>query len=145
MDACHSGEVDKDDDFAVNTVGDDDDTRGVTMFTTQNENKPKTGLQNSYELMKLLFADLKKGTGAIVISAASGGGYALENEDIENGIFTYCLIQAVAKNKADVDGDKQISVSELRNYVFDGVKRLSEGKQQPTSRKENLMNDFIVK
>lgn len=145
MDACHSGEVDKDDDFAVNTVGDDDNTRGVTMFATKNENKPKTGLQNSYELMKILFADLKKGTGAVVISAASGGGYALENEDIENGIFTYCLIQAVGKNKADTDGDKQISVSELRNYVFDGVKRLSNGKQQPTSRKENLMNDFIVK
>jgi WD40 repeat protein len=145
MDACHSGEVDKDDDFAVNTVDDDDNTRGVTMFATKNENKPKTGLQNSYELMKLLFADLKKGTGAVVISAASGGGYALENEDIENGIFTYCLIQAVGKNKADTDGNKQISVSELRNYIFDGVKRLSNGKQQPTSRKENLMNDFIVK
>lgn len=145
MDACHSGEVDKDEDFAVNTVGDDDNTRGVTMFATKNENKPKTGLNNSYELMRILFADLRKGTGTVVISAASGGGYALENEEIENGIFTYCLIQAVGKNKADVDGDKQISVSELRNYVFDGVKRLSNGKQQPTSRKENLMNDFIVR
>lgn len=144
MDACHSGEVDKGDDFAINSVQDGDQTRGVTMFATKNENKPKTGLQNSYELMRLLFADLRKGTGTVVISAASGGGYALENEEIENGIFTYCLIQAVAKNKADANGDKQISVSELRNYVFDGVKRLSNGKQQPTSRKENLMNDFIV-
>ncbi len=145
MDACHSGEVDKGDDFAINSVQDGDQTRGVTMFATKNENKPKTGLQNSYELMRLLFADLRKGTGTVVISAASGGGYALENEEIENGIFTYCLIQAVAKNKADANGDKQISVSELRNYVFDGVKRLSNGKQQPTSRKENLMNDFIVR
>ncbi len=144
MDACHSGEVDKDEDFAVNTVGKDDETRGVTMFATKNENKPKTGLNNSYELMRLLFADLRKGTGTVVISAASGGGYALENEEIENGIFTYCLIEAVGKSKADANGDKQISVSELRNYIFDGVKRLSKGKQQPTSRKENLMNDFMV-
>jgi WD40 repeat protein len=143
MDACHSGEVDKDD-FAVNTVGDTEDTRGVTMFATKNDTKPKTGLTNSYELMRLLFADLRKGTGTVVISAASGGGYALENEDIENGIFTYCLIQGVEKGKADTDDDKEISVSELRNYIFDGVKRLSGGKQQPTSRKENLMNDFKI-
>lgn len=143
MDACHSGEVDKDD-FAVNAIDDTEDTRGVTMFSAKNENKPKTGLQNSYELMRLLFADLRKGTGTVVISAASGGGYALENEDIENGIFTYCLIQGVGKGKADIDKNKEISVSEIRNYIFDGVKRLSGGKQQPTSRKENLMNDFKV-
>ena len=145
MDACHSGEVDKDDGFAVNTVSDTEDTRGVTMFSTKTESKPKTGLQNSFELMRLLFADLKKGTGTVVISAASGGGYALENEDIENGIFTYCMIEAVSKSKADDDDDKEISVSELRNYIFEGVKRLSDGKQQPTSRSENLMNDFNVK
>jgi len=145
MDACHSGEVDKDDDFAVNTVTDGDDTRGVTMFSTKATGTPKTGLQNSFELMKLLFADLKKGTGTVVISAASGGGYALENEDIENGIFTYCLIEAVSKGRADVNEDKEITVSELRTYIFDGVKRLSGGKQQPTSRSENLMNDFKIK
>lgn len=145
MDACHSGEVDKDDGFAVNTVTDTEDTRGVTMFSTKTKSMPKTGLQNSFELMRLLFADLKKGTGTVVISAASGGGYALENEDIENGIFTYCLIEAVSKSKADDDDDKEISVSELRNYIFEGVKRLSAGKQQPTSRSENLMNDFNVK
>lgn len=145
MDACHSGEVDKGDDFTVNTVSDTDDTRGVTMFSTKGKTMPKTGLQNSFELMRILFADLKKGTGTVVISAASGGGYALENEDIENGIFTYCLIEAVGKNKADTDSDKEISVSELRNYIFEGVKRLSAGKQQPTSRSENLMNDFRIK
>ncbi|MDD4216826.1 MAG: caspase family protein [Bacteroidales bacterium] len=145
MDACHSGEVDKDDDFAVNTVTDGDDTRGVTMFSTKASTTPKTGLRNSFELMRLLFADLKKGTGTVVISAASGGGYALEKEDIENGIFTYCLIEAVSKNKADINKDNNISVSELRNYIFEGVKRLSAGKQQPTSRSENLMNDFRIK
>ena len=143
MDACHSGEVDKDDDFAYNE-SDGKDTRGVTMFTNKNENKPKTGLQNSFELMRLLFADLKKGTGTVVISAASGSGYALEIDKIENGIFTYCLINGIKKRKADKNKDKNISVSELRNHIFEGVKELSKGKQQPTSRQENLMNDFKV-
>ncbi|HPX75053.1 MAG TPA: caspase family protein [Bacteroidales bacterium] len=144
MDACHSGEVDKDDDFATDDKNSEDDTRGVTMFTNKNKNKPKTGLRNSFELMRLLFADLKKGTGTVVISAASGSGYALEIEKIENGIFTYCLINGIQKGKADTNKDKIISVSELRNYIFNGVKELSNGKQQPTSRQENLMNDFRV-
>lgn len=142
MDACHSGEVDKSD-FALNET-DGQDTRGVVMFTNKNDKKPKTGLTNSYELMRLLFADLRKGTGTVVISAASGSGYALENENIENGIFTYSLIKGVKKGKADFNKDKNVSVSELRNYIFDSVKELSKGKQQPTSRQENLMNDFKI-
>jgi WD40 repeat protein len=142
MDACHSGEVDKGE-FVVEVASENDATRGVTLFGNTDD-KPKTGLQNSFELMKLLFADLSKGTGAVVISAASGGGYALESEDMENGIFTYSLINGLKKKSADADGNKQISVSELRNHIFEEVSRLSNGKQQPTSRRINLSNDFVV-
>ncbi len=143
MDACHSGEVDKQDGVDIAEKSDGDDTRGAV--TVSKRKKTKNSLGNSFELMRLLFSDLKKGTGTVVISAASGGGYALENESIENGIFTYCLMDAFKKNKADKNKDKSISVSELRNFIFDGVNRMSEGKQQPTSRRENLQNDFNVK
>ena len=54
-------------------------------------------------------------------------------------------MDAFKKNKADKNKDKSISVSELRNFIFDGVSKMSEGKQQPTSRRENLQNDFNVK
>ena len=143
MDACHSGEVDKQDGVDIAEKSDSDDTRGAV--TVSKRKKTKNSLGNSFELMRLLFSDLKKGTGTVVISAASGGGYALENESIENGIFTYCLMDAFKKNKADKNKDKSISVSELRNFIFDGVNRMSEGKQQSTSRRENLQNDFNVK
>ena len=143
MDACHSGEVDKQDGVDIAEKADGDDTRGAV--TVSKRKKTKNSLGNSFELMRLLFSDLKKGTGTVVISAASGGGYALENESIENGIFTYCLMDAFKKNKADKNKDKSISVSELRNFIFDGVNKMSEGKQQPTSRRENLQNDFNVK
>ena len=143
MDACHSGEVDKQDGVEIADKADGDETRGAV--TVSKRKKTKNSLGNSFELMRLLFSDLKKGTGTVVISAASGGGYALENESIENGIFTYCLMDAFKKNKADKNKDKSISVSELRNFIFDGVSKMSEGKQQPTSRRENLQNDFNVK
>ncbi|MCF0206196.1 MAG: caspase family protein, partial [Bacteroidales bacterium] len=143
MDACHSGEVDKTDGVDIDEKADSDETRGVT--TVSKRKKTKNSLGNSFELMRLLFSDLKKGTGTIVISAASGGGYALENEALDHGIFTYNLIEAFKKNKADVNKDKVVSVSELRTFIFDGVKTMSDGKQQPTSRQENLLNDFNVK
>ncbi len=143
MDACHSGEIDKDDDFAVEEVT-GTNHRGVTLYDTKGTVMPKMGLQNSFELMRIMFADLKKGTGAVVISAASGAGYALENEDIENGIFTYSLLMAFRRNKADSNKDGYISVSELRNFIFDEVRILSNGRQQPTSRRENLYNDFKI-
>jgi WD40 repeat protein len=143
MDACHSGEVDKEDGVNIAEKAEGDETRGAV--TVNKRKKTKNSLGNSFELMRLLFSDLKKGTGTVVISAASGGGYALENESIENGIFTYCLMDAFKKNKADKNKDKSISVSELRSFIFDGVKKMSEGKQQPTSRQENLQNDFSVK
>ena len=53
-------------------------------------------------------------------------------------------MDGLSKNKADYNEDKSVSVSELRTFIFDGVNRLSNGKQQPTSRKDNLMNDFKV-
>lgn len=155
MDACHSGEVDKDDNSTeTNTApptstpeesSDKNGKRGVVLHSVKNDKKPKTGLNNSFELMRLLFTDLRKGTGTVVISAAAGTGFALENESIENGIFTYCLIEGVNKNRADINKDKRISVNEIKTYIFDGVRKLSNGKQQPTSRKDNLINDFFVK
>lgn len=144
MDACHSGEVDKDEDFAYSgDIG--DDQRGVVMFqSSSTETKPVTGLRNSFELMRLMFADLRKGTGAVSISAASGSGYALELDELEMGVFTYSLVEGLRKREADLNEDKEVSVSELRSYVLQKVEELSKGRQQATSRSENLVNDFKV-
>lgn len=47
------------------------------------------GLKNSFELMQELFADLRRGTGAIVISSASVKEFAFESDAWHNGVFTY--------------------------------------------------------
>ena len=144
MDACHSGEVDRDSDFAYSgEIG--DDQRGVTLFqSAPATTKPVTGLKNSFELMRIMFADLKKGTGTVVISAASGSGYALELDELQMGVFTYSLVQGLNKRSADINNDKKISVSELRSHILKEVERLSNGRQQATSRSENLINDFNI-
>jgi uncharacterized caspase-like protein len=106
--------------------------------------KKSLGLQNSFELMQQLFADLNKGTGAMVISSAGGAEYAFESPTWNNGVFTYSLLEGVKTKNADKNKDGQIMVSELRDYVIDKVQNLTEGKQRPTSRKENLEFDFKV-
>ena len=77
MDTCHSGELDKDEvqiarsekqpegEIKVRSV------RGLDFGIT-----PKVGLGNSYQLLQEMFADLRRGTGAVVIASAGGAEYA---------------------------------------------------------------------
>jgi WD40 repeat protein len=142
IDACHSGEVDKDEaEIAKNSTSQDVTT---TFRSGPNTVKPKVGLKNSFALMQQLFADVTKGTGATIISAAGGMEYALESKDWNNGVFTYSLMDALTNRKADINHDSYIRVSELKQYVSDKVYELTKGKQTPTLRKENTANDFIV-
>ncbi|HOE04640.1 MAG TPA: WD40 repeat domain-containing protein [Bacteroidales bacterium] len=145
LDACHSGEVDE---AGVSSVqlSDNARTRGVTMYQmpASAPGESNFSLKNSFDLMKELFVDVRRSTGAVVISAASGAGYAIERDDLKNGIFTWCLIDAITNRNADVDADGSIVVSELRKYIFQHVRELSEGAQYPTSRQENVSNDFRV-
>jgi hypothetical protein len=46
--------------------------------------------------------------------------------------------------EADLNGDKKIMLSELQSYLFSKVAELTDGKQRPTSRVENLTNDFRI-
>ncbi len=99
--------------------------------------------------MKELFTDLRRSTGATVISSAGGTqlaaeGITINNEIIENGAFTYCLLQGLSNNKAEADGKTGITVSEFMQYLETAVPKLTENTQKPTSRSENLVNDFMV-
>ncbi|MDX1351310.1 MAG: transposase [Putridiphycobacter sp.] len=60
-----------------------------------NTAKPKLGTQNTAELTKSLFTDLRKGTDAAVISSAGGMEFDMEGEDWQNGLFTYCFINGI--------------------------------------------------
>jgi hypothetical protein len=54
--------------------------------------------------------------------------YAYEDQQWQNGVFTY----------------GEIRVSELKDYVTAKVQKLTQGRQTPTSRRENLEFDFRV-
>jgi len=149
MDACHSGEVDKDELMARNVKKKDGIKSGVKEYTYRvgsldYDRFEGVGLQNSFELMQELFTNLNRGSGAVVISAAAGDSYAMESDEWKNGVFTYSVLKGIRTMEADVNDDGEITVSELRDYVSESVQELTNGLQKPTMRQENVEFDFRV-
>ena len=94
--------------------------------------------------MKGLFADLRRGTGAVVISSAGGAEYAFESPEWNNGVFTYSVLRGLKDRRADASKDGVVAVSELQQHVADEVRALTQGKQNPTARSVNLAYDFAM-
>jgi WD40 repeat protein len=145
MDTCHAGEVDKDE---VETIKAQTTERGSQGFRSAGDivqyKENSFGLSNTLELSKSLFGDLRKGTGATVISAAGGVEFAREGLNSDNGLFTYCFIEGIKTRRADLNRDRKYTVSEFRKYVSQRVTDLSKGQQVPTAREENISNDFRI-
>ncbi|MCE3295064.1 MAG: hypothetical protein K0R65_778 [Crocinitomicaceae bacterium] len=144
MDTCHSGEVDKSEmekESKVVKKEEDVEFRTAGQGVRKKEGE---GLGNTSELVKELFSDLRRGTGSTVISSAGGAEYAMESSTWKNGLFTYCLLSGLSSQKADLNLDGKIMLSEVQQYVRSEVSRLSQGKQQPTSRLENLSLDYPI-
>ena len=146
IDSCNSGEVDK---SAVSVIaaasaaGGPVKARAVRGVKTVRKDSA-LGLSASFELQRDLFADLRRGSGAIVIASASGVEYALESDQFRNGVFTYSVLEGLRTMAADADKNGRVSVSELRDYVIDKVVALTAGGQTPTSRRDNVEFDFDV-
>jgi hypothetical protein len=133
LDACHSGEVDKDELMAMNSVL-PEGTRGLKLAY---DYKPTLGMKNSFELMQDIFANVNRGTGATVISAAGGTQFAREYGELKNGVFTFSILELMKKQP-------EITVSELKTKVGNRVLELTNGLQKPTSRTENIEFDWRV-
>jgi WD40 repeat protein len=138
IDACHSGEVDKEEMKKYEQVEKTFEDSG-----TRSSRKPvpadgKVGMKNSFELMQQLFVNVGRSTGATIISAASGTQFAQERASIKNGVFTYSILEYLSMNP-------NTTVNELRNYVNKRVPELTGGLQIPTSRSELKAYDWTLK
>ncbi len=147
MDACHSGEYDADTQALTQAQQDSLKAKGIAykgFSKTGDETPPVLGLQNSFEMMKQLFADLRRGSGATVISSSSGMQFSYEDSEWQNGAFTYVFLRGLKTMEADANGDGAVTASEIQAYVAEFVPRVTEGLQVPTFRRENLEYDFRV-
>ena len=113
IDACHSGEVDKEEQ-QVKIIGQTlAANHGYQRVKSLNRRRSqKLGLKNSFELMQNLFVNVGKSTGATIISAAAGTSLHWRTE-LKNGVFTFCIMEAMNKYPT-------MKVSELKKTVGAG-------------------------
>jgi hypothetical protein len=138
IDACHSGEVDKDEFGKIEAARTMLSSNGVSARSTiKLVQKKNLGMTNSFELMQQLFANVSRGTGATIISAAGAMQYAQERGELKNGVFTYCILDAFKNNNS-------LTVSQLKKIVTEKVPALTNGLQKPTSRNETINADWQV-
>ncbi len=163
MDTCHAGELDEDEKkdlaasdgsatppsippaatnssplagkVAMRSIG----TRGMTVKAVQGAK----GKSDWYEKLQDMFVDLRRGSGATVISSSQGAEYAFESSEQSNGLFTYALMEAL-DGKATPNKDGQITISSIGDYVKKRVQDLTKGKQNPNLRGVNLEEDFVL-
>ncbi len=143
LDACHSGEVDKDEIKKINSSAIAQEKNNsstnpgsrVVIVGSIGNKSARLGLQNSFDLMQSLFVNVGKGTGAIIISASGGVQFAQENSTLGHGVFTYSVIEAMKKYPT-------IKVSSFKKYVGESVTQLTNGLQKPTTRNETIAVDW---
>lgn len=144
IDACHSGELDKEDYLAVNTVAMPAGEELVFRSAGQNVSA-KEDIARVNTIIADMFADTRRGVGATVLSSAGGGELAVESPEWNNGLFTYCLLKGILSDAADTDHNGTTSLSEWINYTRCRVTDMSEGRQSPTLRAQNYHNSLEIK
>ncbi|MBU0756339.1 MAG: caspase family protein, partial [Planctomycetes bacterium] len=118
MDTCESGEIENDtQERFLAAAG----SRGLTARTTRGVSgvrrkkegqapaKKRTYLQDSD---RYIYNDLIRRSGAIVFSSCRGGEFSYENDDLQNGLFTEEIMNALNAGRADFNHDGRVSVDE---------------------------------
>ena len=136
IDACHSGEVDKEEmqRYAGTPIVGDGINKGVIKLIKGDQS---LGMKNSFELMQELFVNVGRRTGATIISAAGGTQFAQERGDLKNGVFTFSILEYMKNHPS-------ATVSQLKNYVNKRVPELTKGLQVPTTRSAPKLLDWEV-
>ena len=144
IDACHSGEIDKEDFIAVNTV--EMPAGEELIFRSAGQSvSAKEDVERVNTILNDMFRDTRWGVGATVLSSAGGGELAVESPEWNNGLFTYCLLKGIKDNIADTDRNGRTSLREWIDYTRRQVTDMSDGRQSPTLRSQNYHNNLEIK
>lgn len=143
LDACFSGEIDK---SVAQRIRQENTVQGTIRLRSSDTGLTagNTEAERAFNLMREWFADLTVSTGATVLASAGGLQFAIEGEKWKNGVFTWCLLDALRNKNADANHDGKIMLSELRDYLDSAVPNQTNRKQQPTFRTENLVTDWQI-
>ncbi len=71
-------------------------------------------------------AQLARSTGSFFLLASGAIQYASEARELEHGIFTYAILEALEGKADGSSGDDKITANELKSYVEDRVPELTQ-------------------
>jgi len=145
IDACNSGLIEKPKNPGIENSNQKVpvDTVDISKGAIESKNSANNA-HDYFDLMNELFSDLGNRLGLVVISASGGKENAYESNRWANGAFTYSVLKGLRDREADLNKDKKITVSELKEFVITEVLKVTGGRQRPTSRLENNSNDWII-
>ncbi|QEC43071.1 caspase family protein [Pseudobacter ginsenosidimutans] len=131
IDACHSGEVDKED-MKMGEEG------GIAYLPDSYQSKGEAmAPQTVFELMQEIFPDVGRNSGTTILSASRGTQTANEWDEIKHSIFTYSILELLQQQP-------HASVWQLKEHTYRRVMELTNGVQRPTTRQEMKNSDWMV-
>lgn len=144
IDTCFAGEIEAFD--VEGWVKNGRERENVTARAMALQNAPSRREDSMAYLREQVFADLRRSTGSTVLTASGGLEfvYALEREDLGNGVFTHCLLRALEDVDTDRNGDGRIQISEMFPLLRANIRRMSEGLQTCYLREFNSKADFTL-
>ena len=87
------------------------------------------------------------GYGRVILTATDSTQYAWEGDQLigsaENSVFTQCLLEGLHSGRADLDGDGNITLDELYDFVYEQVVSRTP-KQTPRKFAYNQQGDVVV-
>ncbi len=139
MDTCESGEADERVESAMLAQAGARGmlSRGLKSVASKPVAAAKAPTRRDWLLdrSRFIYNDLHRRSGAVVFSSSRGGEFSYERSDLENGVFTHALVQALAT-------DQPISVADLQQRVTETVRKATDGLQNPTVDRDNLWAKF---
>lgn len=135
VDACHSGDIDKDDYMAINTIPTKE--YGELKFRTGVRAVISSKNREIARQYHSMFVDLSHKSGITVVASSNGDELSMESPLYGGGLFTGLLKNALS-GECDTDKDGSLTSRELLEYVQHNVSKVSAGRQNPQVK----YNDF---
>ncbi len=138
IDACHSGEVEKEIQVKLKSSKNNLDTNKTISSKGFNFLDDESIGIDPFHLMQQIFVSSSFNSGIVSITASTGNSFALEADAWQNGAFTHSLLKLLNSYY------NSVTISEFKSQLEKSVIDLTNGKQQPTSRSENLEFDWVI-
>lgn len=151
IDACQSGRINELA-YQSSLPGNNKSTASAAKGS---DDIPSSKSELTAEKMFNGFINLSGNNGAVVIGATGGDKAAYEEKiyiqgnpvTIQNGVFTYCIMQGIHNAAADANKDAHLDVQELKNYLLETTKALSgtEHKQEAMCTQDNMLHNWQIR